>query len=119
MRSLLALTLWFCVTSTVSAADVSWPPALRGAVDGVLKVEGPALLALPAKVTAAQSAGKAVAFTVAQTAPQVELAYHTNLGPDAVSRRLWSSWGDIALANDGRVYCAIGDHGQDQAGDAR
>jgi sugar lactone lactonase YvrE len=41
------------------------------------------------------------------------------LGPDAASRRLWSSWGDICVANDGRVYCGVGDHGDDLGGDAR
>jgi hypothetical protein len=47
---------------------------------------------------------KAAAFTVARAAPRVEFAYHRDLGPDAVSRRLWSSWGDIGVAGDGQVY---------------
>src|SRR5437763_996359 len=41
------------------------------------------------------------------------------LRPLPVGRRLWSSWGDIGVAADGRVYCAIGDHGNDAGGDAR
>jgi sugar lactone lactonase YvrE len=49
----------------------------------------------------------------------VDLAYHQDLGPNAAKRRLWSSWGDICLASDGRVYCGIGDHGDDAGGDAR
>ncbi len=119
MRSLFAVGLLFLSTSLLHAEDATWPPTLRGAVEGVLKVEGAELLAVPQKVADAQSAGKAVKFIVASTPPLVELAYHTQLGPDAVNRRLWSSWGDIGIASDGRVYCAIGDHGQDQQGDAR
>jgi hypothetical protein len=49
----------------------------------------------------------------------VDFAYHRDLGPDAVKRRLWSSWGDICVASDGRVYVGIGDHGDDAGGDAR
>src|SRR5207248_549803 len=61
----------------------------------------------------------AAPFSVAKAAPTVELAFHANLGPNAVGRRLWSSWGDICLARDGKVYSAIGDHGDDAGGDAR
>lgn len=102
-----------------AAQEPTWPPKLRGAVEGVVTVEGPELLAVPEKVTEAQKTGKSVAFTVAQTPPKLELTYHGQLGSDAVNRRLWSSWGDIGLADDGKVYCAIGDHGNDQGGDAR
>ena len=52
-------------------------------------------------------------FEVAKTPPRVHFAYHQQLGPDASRRRLWSSWGDICVAADGSVYCAIGDHGDD------
>lgn len=117
MRVLLAMIVLF-VTSTLAGAD-SWPPALRGATDGLLVIEARDLLAIPPKAADSQANAAAAKFVVAQTTPRVELRYHTQLGPDAIDRRLWSSWGDICVASDGRVYCAIGDHGQDQAGDAR
>jgi hypothetical protein len=59
------------------------------------------------------------AFVVASEPPKVELALHRYLGPSPASRRLWSSWGDIALADDGSVYVGIGDHHDDVGGDAR
>jgi hypothetical protein len=60
-----------------------------------------------------------VPFAIALKPPKVELAFHGELGPNAAGRRLWSSWGDIGVADDGRVYCAIGDHDNDAGGDAR
>lgn len=117
LRWLFLTTL--CLPSPLLAADSTWPPPLRGAVENVLTLEAPKLLKIPAKVAEAQSAGKAVPFVVAQTPPKVELTWHQQLGPDAANRRLWSSWGDICIARDGRVYCAIGDHGNDVGGDAR
>ena len=40
---------------------------------------------------------------VAAKAPTVELVFHDKLGPDAAKRRLWSAWGDICVASDGKV----------------
>jgi hypothetical protein len=74
---------------------------------------------IPVAVEAAAKQEGAAAFVVAGTPPKVELAFHRELGPDAVNRRLWSSWGDIGVAADGRVYCGIGDHADDKGGDAR
>src|SRR6185437_2035896 len=96
-----------------------WPPALRGADNGVVTLQSDAFLDIPPSVALAGKQDGAAPFTVAIAAPTVDLALHGNLGPDAVHRRLWSSWGDIALARDGRVYCGIGDHGHDAEGDAR
>jgi len=110
----------FALPALARAADeVTWPPVLRGANNGVLTLESPTLLEVPAMVKEAVEAGKAAPFIVAKSPPRVELTFHQQLGVDAVNRRLWSSWGDIALASDGRVYCAIGDHGKDKEGDAR
>ena len=101
------------------AADSAWPPPLRGAVKGTVTLRTDEFLLVPAAVAEKQKAGKLVAFDLAKTPPTVELAFHDQLGPDAAKRRLWSSWGDIAIAADGRVYCGIGDHGHDAEGDAR
>lgn len=105
-----------------SAADepvMPWPPELPGAVRGVVTFSSPALLEIPAAVRDLAEDPKSVPFEVAKKPPTVELVLHDDLGPDAARRRLWSSWGDICVASDGRVYCAIGDHGNDVGGDAR
>lgn len=116
----------FAALATVAAIDAAgaadgpaWPPALEGAKHGTVVLETPDFLKIPENVAALVRDGKAVPFDVAKTPPQVALAYHGDLGTDAVSRRLWSSWGDIGLARDGKVYSGIGDHGDDKNGDAR
>ena len=109
-----------CLSLVAIAADAAdWPPALRGVVNGTAKIETVDFLRMPASVEAKRKEKDVVAFEVAHAAPVVEIAFHDQLGPDAATRRLWSSWGDICVAGDGRVYCAIGDHGDDAGGDAR
>src|SRR5262249_12517632 len=88
------------------AADAEWPPALKGAKAGTVTLKTDRFLDVPESVATAVKKG-AAPFTVAKTAPTVDFAYHRDLGPNAVSRRLWSSWGDICVASDGRVYAAI------------
>jgi sugar lactone lactonase YvrE len=101
------------------ADETAWPPPLKGAVKGTATVESTSLLEVPKSVAElAQQEGSAK-FVVAKTPPKVQIALHDQLGENAATRRLWSSWGDIALAKDGSVYCAIGDHGNDVGGDAR
>jgi hypothetical protein len=113
-----ALVLTILVTIARSE-DPAWPPALPGAVHGTVTLTTDAFLTVPPSVMSQRTEGTIAPFEVAKTAPTVELALHDRLGPDAAKRRLWSSWGDICLASDGRVYCAIGDHGDDKGGDAR
>jgi enediyne biosynthesis protein E4 len=106
----------------IEAAAVSssaWPPPLKGAREGTVTVQSELFLHVPEAVQTAARKEGAAPFTVARKAPTVEFSYHRDLGPDAIHRRLWSSWGDICVASDGRVYCAIGDHGNDAGGDAR
>lgn len=118
---LLAVSVWFCSAPAVAvAADPgSWPPELPNATNGTAVIGGDSLLTVPANVAESATAEGSAPFVVADSPPTVELAYHRDLGPDAVNRRLWSSWGDICVASDGRVYCGIGDHGHDKEGDAR
>lgn len=99
--------------------DGAWPPALPGAENGTVTMTADQFLTVPAAVQSAADQDGAAPFTVAQTPPTVKLAFHRDLGPDAAGRRLWSSWGDICVASDGRVYCGVGDHGNDVGGDAR
>lgn len=97
----------------------TWPPPLKGAKNGTVTLRAEQFLVVPQPVQAGIADGTCVAFDVAGIPPTIELAYHGDLGPDAVNRRLWSSWGDICVAEDGSVYCGIGDHGNDVGGDAR
>lgn len=88
-----------------------WPalPAARG---GTVTVTTPDFLKIPEAVEAVRNESGAAAFTVAQTAPVVDIAWHSGL-PDAANNGTgWTSWGDIAVASDGRVYCGIGNHGR-------
>jgi hypothetical protein len=102
----------------VEEVAIPWPPEMKGAVKGTITFSSPELLVAPqTALDAAKAAG--AEFEIAKKPPTVELALHRDLGPEASKRRLWSSWGDIGIAADGRVYCAIGDHGDDQGGDAR
>ncbi len=96
-----------------------WPPPLKGARDGTITLRSDLFLNVPESVQAASRKEGAAPFVVARTLPAVDFAYHRDLGPDAINRRLWSSWGDICVAGDGRVYLGIGDHGNDVGGDAR
>jgi sugar lactone lactonase YvrE len=112
--------LFLSFGATCAAKEpIGWPPPLRGAVGGTVTLRSDLFLKIPESVAAAVKDGSSVEFDVAKSPPTVDLAFHRDLGPDAVKRRLWSSWGDICVAKDGSVYCAIGDHGNDVGGDAR
>lgn len=105
-------------TSSIDATtSVPWPPALPGVVDNTISLSSRDLLEVPATMSPPDR-GEAVPFVVAETPPQVDLYFHGELGPDAATRRLWSSWGDLCVAKEGRVYVSIGDHGDDRGGDA-
>lgn len=108
------------LSGQASAQEVTlWPPPLTGAKNGAVTLRSDRFLEVPDSVAKASKEEGAAPFTVAKAPPSVDLACHANLGANAVSRVLWSSWGDICVAGDGRVYCGIGDHGDDVGGDAR
>jgi sugar lactone lactonase YvrE len=117
--ALLAAAVLCVLSSSLAAENRPWPPELPGAVDGAVTIESRKFLDVPQSVAAQRGQEGIAPFEMAAEAPKVDFAYHDRLGQDAVSRRLWSSWGDICVASDGRVYCAIGDHGDDAGGDAR
>ena len=117
MKQAVGLLTALTVAAGVRAQD--WPPPLANAKAGTVTLRSDKFLEVPANVETARKEAGAAEFTVAAKAPTVTLAYYDKLGPDAAKRRLWSSWGDICVASDGKVYCAIGDHGDDAGGDAR
>lgn len=96
--------------------NLPWPPAKLG---NSFALSYDAFLQPPAAVEELAKKDGAAKFTVAKAQPKIVLNFHDQLGENAANRRLWSSWGDIALAKDGTVYCGIGDHGFDEKGDAR
>jgi hypothetical protein len=118
MSRLIILATLSMLVAPLARAEDAWPPALPHARGGTATMSSSGFLTVPAAVVAAAEKSGAK-FNVALAPPTVRLAYHQDLGPDAIKRRLWSSWGDLCLAADGRIYCGIGDHGDDAGGDAR
>ncbi len=98
------------------AVEEVWPPPLVGAENGTVTLKTDLFLKVPEQVEAARHKEGAVPFTVAQTPPTVRLAFHGRLPNLALNGTGWTSWGDICVASDGRVYCGIGDHGDDAGG---
>ena len=86
---------------------------------GTATVESASFLEVPKNVAELAAKETSAKFVVAETPPKVKIALHDQLGSEAATRRLWSSWGDIGIARNGNVYVAIGDHGNDVGGDAR
>ncbi len=120
MFPLLLLLVTVVDTPPAAVQDAGpWPPNMRGVGRGAVLVASDDFLVVPAAVQAKRELDEATDFSVAKTAPQVHMAFHRQLGDKAAKRRLWSSWGDICLARNGKVYCAIGDHGNAVGGDAR
>ena len=111
----LACLLSLSAVTRSQAAD-QWPPALPNAKDGTATIRSEMFLQVPKEFGTKPGGAE---YTMAKTPPTVRLAFHDKLGPDAANRRLWSSWGDICVASDGRAYSAVGDHGDDAGGDAR
>jgi sugar lactone lactonase YvrE len=116
LRLMNAFDLAACLALAAPAVAQEWPPELQGASRGTVTLRSDGFLNVPDSIRKVEGA---VPFHVGKTPPTVELAFHRDLGPEAARRRLWSSWGDICVAGDGTVYCAIGDHGNDAGGDAR
>ena len=116
----LCTTAGYFIANHAGAQEMpAYPPVLRGAKNGTISLRSDRFLEVPETVVKLQKQEGVAAFTVAKETPTVDLAYHGNLGPNAFSRRLWSTWGDICLASDGKVYVGLGDHAADAGGDAR
>lgn len=117
-RSIAATFLLFTAVG-LTAAEAEWPQFKNAEPNKPVTLKSPAFLEIPEAVKKDLEKPGAVPIEVAKTPPTVTLAMYGNLGPEAKGRRLWSTWGDICLARDGRVYAAIGDHNHDMEGDAR
>src|SRR5436190_198757 len=95
MQSLGVCVFLLVASALPSQESPPWPPALPGAKGGTVTLRSELFLEVPAGVQTARKDAAAAEFVVAAKPPTVALAYHRDLGPDAVNRRLWSSWGDI------------------------
>lgn len=100
-------------------AQETWPPALPSAnMNGVATISGADLLRLPTTVQNILDSNTSARLTVAKTVPVIELMYHDGLPNAALNGTGWSSWGDICLASDGKVYSGIGNHWKTEKGEA-
>lgn len=105
--------------NNISESKLPWPPNLPKANEnGVAVVEGEDLLKIPAPVQKILDSNKNIKLTVAQTAPKIEIAYFNDLPNAALNGTGWSSWGDICIAGDGKVYSGIGNHWGIEKGEA-
>lgn len=95
-----------------------WPPKLTTSdAKGTASFTTPDFLIPPADVKKViDSLPAELRPDIAKTPPVIELAYHGDLPDAALNGMGWSSWGDICLASDGKVYSGIGSHGGDEKG---
>lgn len=84
------------------AVEADAPPPAEETVSKAVVLESADFLKAPAGLD--QST-----FTVAKTAPQVDVCFFAGL-KNRGKGTLWSSWGDGCLASNGKYYTSIGDH---------
>lgn len=96
-----------------------WPPELPTANEnGVATLTGSDLLQIPPAVKGILDSNPNLQLMVAKEAPKVELVYFDELPSPSFNGTGWSSWGDITIASDGKVYAGIGNHGGIEKGEA-
>lgn len=112
------LLLPLLLSSNLIAQD-SWPPALPAAnANGIATLSSPDLIHVPVTVQNLLDSNPSARLSVAKAVPTVELIYHQGLPNAALNGTGWSSWGDICLASDGKVYSGIGNHWKTEKGQA-
>jgi len=119
--SLLTFLLFACLSISCEKTnkELSWPPVLPTANEkGVAELSGSDLLKMPTVVQGILDSNSEVHLSVAKEAPKVELAYFNQLSSPSFNGTGWSSWGDICVASDGKVYAGIGNHGWVEEGEA-
>ncbi|MEO5998292.1 MAG: hypothetical protein ABIN89_16175 [Chitinophagaceae bacterium] len=120
---LMLLFTWLLNACTNSNNTISekqtWPPDLRTAdKNGVATLTGLDLLKVPLAVQHILDSNSQAQLTFAKEAPKVELVYFNQLPSPSFNGTGWSSWGDICIASDGKVYAGIGNHGGIEKGEA-
>jgi len=81
-------------------------------------LKSPDLLKVPASVQQILDNNPEIKLEIAKHVPVVELIYHNGLNNAAINGTGWSSWGDICLASDGKVYSGIGNHWKTDKGES-
>jgi len=100
--------LWTCLTIAAVGFAMPHVSGIDAAESETRDLAATRLEALkPSKLLLKPPKGLSGGFTVARTAPGVDFAVYPGQFAGA---RLWSSWGDVLAASDGRFYAAIGDH---------
>jgi hypothetical protein len=103
--------------SLVVYSQQEWPPILPGTdQNNMAHLSGNDLLQVPTSVKEILQSDSNVHLQVAATAPQIDITYHQGLPNAALNGTGWSSWGDICLATDGKVYSGIGNHWKTEKG---
>lgn len=106
-------------SNNISKGQVKWPPDLPTAnKNGVATLNTPDLLQVPSAVQHILDSTPNAQLTVAKEVPKVELVYFNQLPNPSFNGTGWSSWGDICIASDGKVYAGIGNHGGIEKGEA-
>ncbi|MCI0380845.1 MAG: hypothetical protein L0215_24955 [Gemmataceae bacterium] len=101
MRSYAAV----CLSFTLAACPLLWAQenvAKRPLASKATRIESDAFLKIPTGL-------KADTFTVARTAPVIDVCFFEGLA-DRGKGTLWSSWGDGCFASNGKYYTSVGDH---------
>lgn len=109
----------FLLFSYNSNAQDVWPPNLPTAnKNGIATLNTSDLLKIPSTIQQILDANPDIKFSVAKTVPKVELVFHGQLPNAALNGTGWSSWGDLCLASDGKVYSGIGNHWKTDKGES-
>lgn len=105
--------------NTTTTKEEIWPPDLPTANhNGVATLTDSDLLQIPPAVRSILDSNSELQLAVAKEAPKVELVYFNDLPSPSFNGTGWSSWGDICIASDGKVYAGIGNHGGIEKGEA-
>jgi len=96
-----------------------WPPDLPTAnKNGVATLSTAEFLKVPVGVQHILDSTSNARLIVAKAVPTVDLVYHDQLPNAAINGTGWSSWGDICVASDGKVYSGIGNHWKTDRGES-
>lgn len=110
--------IWLLLSCNSKKQEI-WPPDLPTAnKNGIAMLETVNLLKVPSAVQDILDSTSNARLTVANGIPTVELIYHDQLPNAALNGTGWSSWGDLCLASDGKVYSGIGNHWKTDKGES-
>ncbi len=121
-RNILSIAVMLFVGILLSyqvEAQEKWPPHLPTANEnGVATISHSGLLKIPETVKHILDSTSDAQLNFAKEVPKVELVYHNGLPNAALNGTGWSSWGDICVASDGKVYSGTGNHWKADKGES-